>query len=94
MIILQAITTKYLPATNRRGSRIKATAAAGNVTLGYSCALNTENNHAVAARALAEKYGWKGQWFGGGLPDGRGYTFVCVSHDPASAVAFESEGKN
>lgn len=33
---MQAIQTKYLPATNYRGSRIKATCERGSLTIGYS----------------------------------------------------------
>lgn len=33
---MQAIITKYIPATNCRGSRIKATCERGSLTLGYS----------------------------------------------------------
>lgn len=54
----QAITTKYLPATNHRGERVKATAQAGSVTVSWDYDLNTEANHKAAAQALADKMGW------------------------------------
>ena len=79
----QAITTKYLPATNMRGSRIKASAAAGSVTLHYDSGLNSEENHATAAQALINKMDWRGEWHMGGLPDDRGYCFVCADTAPA-----------
>lgn len=64
----QAIRTVYLGPTNSRGSRIKATCAAGSVTVGYEddavCA------HAVAAQALLDKLGWEGTMVSGGLPGG------------------------
>ena len=74
----QAIVTKYLPATSSRGSRIKATAQVGSVTVAYDCDLDLEGNHDAAAKALADKYEWPGEWFGGGSPDGRGNVYVCV----------------
>lgn len=54
----QSIVTKYLGATNVKGSRVKATAQAGSVTLGWDDALNSAENHAAAAQALVEKFGW------------------------------------
>lgn len=63
---MQAITTKYLPPTNHRGSRIKATCAAGSVTVPWSHELNVEENHTEAAGALAIRLGWRGEWLGGG----------------------------
>lgn len=76
---MQAIHTKYLPATNSRGSRIKATCAAGSVTIGYPHELSGQAVHRAAAQALADKMGWTspgyGPLLGGCLPDG-GYCFV------------------
>jgi hypothetical protein len=78
MFIRQAIVTKYLGPTNFRGSRIKATAAAGSITVDWPHALNIENAHAFAACQLAEKFNWTGQWFGGGMPGDNGYCFVLA----------------
>ncbi len=75
---MQAITTKFRGPTDTRGSRVIARAAAGSLTHAWDYALDYEGNHTAAARALAEKLGWAGQWVGGGLPDGSGDTFVCV----------------
>jgi len=72
----QAITTKYLGAGNVRGSRVKATADAGSVTLSWDDALDSYANHSAAAIALANKFGWGGVWYGGGLPSNNGYVFV------------------
>ncbi|WP_236238508.1 hypothetical protein [Pseudomonas rhodesiae] len=55
---MQAITIKYLPATNTKASRFKATAAAGSITLGYDHGLDTEGNVKAAASALITKMGW------------------------------------
>lgn len=76
--ITQAIETKYLPATNNRGSRIKATAWAGSVTVPYDHALNADDNHAAAALALRYKMGWQGKFAQGGNAKGNGYYFVNV----------------
>lgn len=76
---MQAIITKYLPATNSRGSRIKATCQAGSVTISYPYDLTGMCCHAAAAKALVEKLGWGhahyGDLMGGGLPSGN-YVFV------------------
>jgi hypothetical protein len=76
--ITQAIETKYLRATNYRGSRIKATALAGSVTMPYDNALNAEDNHRAAALLLQTKYGWQGTFAQGGNAKGNGYVFVNV----------------
>ena len=89
---LQAITTKYLGPTNVKGSRIKASAARGSLTIHLDHALSIENNHAAAAKALASKYSWRGNWFMGGLPSDDGYCFVCT--DNFEALAFTTvQGK-
>lgn len=77
-MIRQAIVTKWLCPTNVRGSRVKAIAAAGSVTLSWNHSLNPEQNHARAAEALANKFKWRGHWFGGGMPKDSGYAFICV----------------
>ena len=74
----QAIVTKYYGPGNVKGSRIKATASGGSVTVHLDHSLNIENNHAAAAKALAEKMGWGGCWYMGGLPNDTGYAFVCA----------------
>ena len=71
----QAITTKYFGPSNVRGSRIKATAAAGSVWYEYEPAYGLDQNHTEAAAKLANKFGWKGAWFGGVLVSGD-YVFV------------------
>jgi hypothetical protein len=78
MLIRQAIVTKFLAPTNFKGSRVKATAEAGSVTLSWNHALNGDRNHAAAAQALAQKYKWDGAYYAGGIPGHSGYAFVCV----------------
>jgi hypothetical protein len=76
MYMRQAIVTKYLPVTNTKPSRVKASAEAGSVILSWDSALSTDQNHAKAANALAEQKGWAGHWRGGALPDHSGFCFV------------------
>ncbi|UTQ78220.1 hypothetical protein [Aeromonas phage Aer_P220] len=74
----QAIQVKYLSCTNFRGSRFKATAAAGSVTVSYDHALSAEKNAEAAMLALVNKFGWDecpATWQGGVLPNGD-YVFV------------------
>lgn len=76
--ITQAIETKYLKATNKKNSRIKATAWGGSVIVNYDCELNTDENHAVAALTLKRKMGWQGKFAQGGNVKGDGYYFVNI----------------
>lgn len=79
---MQAIQTKYLCPTNSRGARIKATAAAGSITISYPHELSGQAVHRKAAEALVSKLGWNdphyGGLLGGCLPDGS-YCFVFNS---------------
>jgi hypothetical protein len=82
---MQSIRTKYLPATNSRGSRIKATCERGSVTIPYPHELSGDEVHRLAAKTLVfrfmdedkEKYGtphasnpWGREFVTGCLPDG------------------------
>lgn len=91
-MIFQAITTRYIGPTNTRGSRIKATAAAGSVTLHYDDSLSSSVNHARAAEALANRFKWRGSWYGGGMPDDRGNVYVCVM-TLSDDAAFTTQGE-
>jgi hypothetical protein len=73
---MQAINTKSFGPGNVRGSRVKASAQAGSIFVGWDHALNYERNHAAAAQALATKFGWHGPWIGGGMPNGGGMVWV------------------
>lgn len=55
---MQAIITKFMPATDFKGARYKATAEAGSVIVPYDHSVNTEANHIAAAKALCKKMGW------------------------------------
>ena len=52
---MQAIKTKYLPATNYRGSRVKATCEKGTLTLPYRYDCDQFECHRETARQLFEK---------------------------------------
>jgi len=86
----QAIETKYLGPTNFRGSRVKATTQAGNVTIGWDDSLEIDENHDKAARALASKYGWKGRLVGGGSPSGQGNVYV-FTHEVLGILIMNNE---
>lgn len=77
---MKAIITKYLPATNKNGSRIKASAeGVKSVSVSFNYDLNTEQNHAAAAGKLCEKYGWTKKLVSGGLPDQTGFAFCFAN---------------
>ena len=71
------IKTKYLSATNTRGSRIKAEANGFSVTIPYDYALNHEAVHYKAVQALVAKHGllWDISNMGYGS-DNSGYYFT------------------
>lgn len=81
----QAIVTKWLSPSHTKGSRIKASAEAGSLTIPWDYSLNVEDNHASAAMALVRKLGWipenghyESHWHGGAIPTHKnGYVFVA-----------------
>lgn len=87
--IVQAITTKFIGPSNTKGARIKAKAAAGSITVDYDHALGIEANHAAAAKALVERYGWRGVWFQGGMPDDCGFVFVSGERQDVNGCTFD-----
>ena len=71
----QAIHTKLLGPTNSRGTRIQAKSESGqSITRAYDYALESHENHAMAAEELLKKLRWRGKWFFGSTKDG--YVFV------------------
>lgn len=99
----QAIVTRWLSPTNTRPSRVKASALAGSVIISWDHALSAEGNHAAAAKALADKFGWRGYWFAGAIRGSSGYAFVQTCRNTMAAVDqsvladyahFVTEGKN
>ena len=85
---MQAIITKFLPATNSSGSRIKASCDAGTVTVDYPYEANWgAEAHAVAVRALLAKLGWAGSWRMGCAPQkGCNVAYVAVCLDDKCPV--------
>lgn len=73
----QAIVVKFLPCTDTKGSRMKATAQASSVTVGYDYAAGTSANYRQACDALLAKLGWDGKWIGSQMANGD-YAFVQV----------------
>lgn len=77
---MQAIHTKYIPASNVKGSRIKATSDNGHsIIVSRNDSLNGHLVHFEAVKALVTKH--KLDWnidnmCYGGSSDGKGYTFV------------------
>ena len=81
---MQAIKTVYLPASNTKPSRIKATCDAGSVTISYPHDLSGDAVYRAAAEALVKKLGWTQggalpEMVCGGLPNNGGYVFVLVN---------------
>lgn len=87
---MQAIHTKYIPCTDRRGSRIKATCERGSITIDYPHELHGDEVHREAARQLVARFiaedstrynasnnPWSRPFVTGGLPDGT-YAHVFV----------------
>lgn len=78
--MFQAIQTKFLGPTNVKGSRVKAWAEAGSITVSWDYSLDSAGNHRAAAEKLAAKSGWVGEHYGemvgGSLPGNSGYAFV------------------
>jgi hypothetical protein len=93
---MQAFHTRYLGPTNVRGSRIKASAAAGSQTVSYDHALNLEENHKAAAEAFQQKLGWTGQYYGtlqgGSLANGD-YVWVMVKTPTGPFISCQTCGK-
>lgn len=55
---MQAIKTKYLPATNTKGSRIKASCEAGNIIVPFNYSLSGAELHRFTAFKLINKLDW------------------------------------
>jgi hypothetical protein len=70
-VLLQAIVTKYIPPTNTRDARVKATCAAGSHTIDWNDNLDIDTNHQIAAYAIRAKFNWNNQLIGGTLRDGQ-----------------------
>lgn len=79
---MQAIQTRYYGPTNTRGSRIKAWASAGSISIPYPYELSGQACHRKAAEALVKKLGWNDAYYGGllgGQLKSGDYVFVFSS---------------
>lgn len=80
---MQAIITKFLPASDLRGIRVEGTCDAGTITVGYNYRLNDEENHRSAALAIVDAFGCSsdhcGAMIGGQMPGDLGYCWVFPS---------------
>lgn len=56
LLNMQAITTKFLPCTNYKGSRVKASCERGSLTISWDHGLNAEDNHIKAVETLCNKF--------------------------------------
>jgi hypothetical protein len=73
---MKAISTKYIPATNYRCSRVKAFDGDGNsVTIPYDSDLDRDEPFAKAAILLCKKMNWTGTLVSGGTKDGWVFCF-------------------
>lgn len=97
-----SITTKFIGPTNYRGARISATVSdygsdgeqaackdgrGGRLVVDWNHSVGVDENHRLAAMALAKRCGWDGEWVGGEAPDQRGYTFVRnLPHAPRFTI--------
>jgi hypothetical protein len=87
---MQAITTKYLGPTDKKGARIKATCDAGSITVSYPHELSGQDVHAFAAMALVRKLGWnidRNTWECASLPGQAGCVFVWAGSCTATYTA-------
>ena len=87
----QSILTKCIPASNTRGTRIKAVQSGWNekrdcmsVTIPYPHELNPEQAHAHAADLLAKKLGWNGRYVCASLGAWSDYAYCFAIDDGAS----------
>lgn len=86
---MQAIQIKFLPATNTKGSRLKAFCAAGSITVGFHSteASQPDLQALEVAEMLRAKLGWTEEYYGklhiGGLPNG---DYVAVFEDKDRTV--------
>lgn len=88
---MQAIVTKYLGATDSRGSRIIARADAGSVTVAWDYAIDDDANHRAAAEALCARLGWKGKLACGGMPPKSAYACVFVFVTPSTCETLRAK---
>jgi hypothetical protein len=80
----QAILTHYIRPSPSKGTRVRAKAFAGSLTASWDHALDDNENHTAAAKALATKFSWRGNWAGGRIAGG--FAFVLVNDKPVTEL--------
>lgn len=89
---MKAIFTKYLGPTNSRGSRIKAWDGDNNsVTLHWDDALNSDENHVAACRALCDKVGWSGRMIMGSHKEVNVHVFCEIEYEHGKSQLHETK---
>jgi len=88
---MQIIKTKYLPATNTRGSRIKATNSGGvSATIPYPYELSGIKCHAKAVHEVNKKLNWSGQMVGAEIKDSQ-YVFIFVNDEKSELTTLKAD---
>ncbi len=77
--IMKTIQTKYLPATGRKPSRVKAWSENVSVIVSYDSQFEGATAFWPAAKKLADKMNWCGTMISGGIENG--YVFVFTDDD-------------
>ena len=86
---MKAITTRFIPCSNTRGSRVAAFDGDGNrVVLSKDDSLKRDDTHRRAAVALCRKMGWSGTLVQGWLRRGE-EVFVFLSEQETFKVDLE-----
>lgn len=76
---MQAIHTKYFGPTNHKGSRIKATASRGSITVSYPHDLSGDDVHTFAVKQLVERFCMSDELEYGTPPEGNPWARPFVS---------------
>src|SRR5690606_7372150 len=58
-IMAKHIICKFLPATNNKNDRVKATAYGQSIVINWASNLDVEDNYIMAKNALCKKLGWE-----------------------------------
>lgn len=84
----QAIRTKFFGPTNSKGSRIQAKCAAKTIYVNWDYSMNQDDNHAKAAKILADQLGWStfGDYVGGDFENCSYFVQVPQSEKLTSAA--------
>ena len=86
---MKAIITKFIPCTDTKGSRIKASTGTGgqSIMISYPHELNADEAHLSAAQALCDKMKWSRKLIQGGLETGES---VFVFEPPTHAATLQA----